>query len=55
MVSYVPDDMTESPSDDRATKRIAQVENLVVATQIFIIFTPIWGKIPILTNIFQMG
>ena len=23
--------------------------------QIFFIFTPIWGRIPILTNIFQMG
>ena len=23
--------------------------------QIFFIFTPSWGKIPILTNIFQMG
>ena len=23
--------------------------------QIFIIFTPTWGNVPILTNIFQMG
>ena len=27
----------------------------MVATQIFFIFTPIWGNDPILTNIFQMG